>query len=790
MRVPLSWLRDFVEAPDDAQEIALNLSDAGVPVEAVEKRDQGIRNVLVGQILTLEKHPHADRLSFGKVDLGDRQIQVITGAQNVYPGAKVPVAIEGAMLSGGITIRRSEIRGVTSEGMICSAADLALPVRDLPQEQKDGVLIFPEDTPVGANVVKLLSLDDTVLHLEVFANRPDLLSILGVAREVATVFGLPMIWPRPTFQENGEDCRNLVNLRVEDEDLCRRYIARVAQWVKIAPSPLWMQGRLQAAGIRCINNVVDVTNYVMLELGQPLHVFDYDRIRNRQIIVRRARQDEKILTIDGVERVLTPGVLVIADAEYPVAIAGVMGGLETEVSDSTRNVLLEAANFDPVSIRRTSQNLSLRSESSRRFEKGLPYHLSAFGSERAAELLSRLGCKIARGCVDAGGPAPARMGIDLRPERVRRVLGIGISAEQIRGILSNAGFSFHEEEGKLAVRVPDFRQDLREEIDLIEEITRVYGYDRVPYTLPSASALAGRDDPVARKEEHLRDLLARMGLVEVITYSLIGEDILKTLGLRLEDHLRIRNPLTEEQAFLRVAVFPRLLGVIKHNLQHRNRSIRIFELCKIYVPALSSLRERRALGIALCTLRDEEALSFFDLKGILENVLDECRILASFVPGQHPAFHPKRCSMIKIGERYLGLCGSLHPDLVEKLEIGQDVLLAEMDAGLLLSSSREAGYEALPKFPGVSIDLAIIVADEIMASEVEEVIRAAAGPHLVESFCFDLYRGEQIPAGCKSLAFTLYFRAKDRTLIDEEILEVRTTIVDALRERLGAKLRE
>lgn len=813
MKVPFKWLSDYVDLSGlTADRVAERLTAVGVAVEFVEKRNAGITGVLAGHIVQMDPHPDADRLRVARVDAGDAgMLQVVTGAPNVQLGMCVPVAVEGARLAGGLAIKKSKLRGVESQGMMCGASELGLDPNDLPADQREGVLVFPSDTPAGADVIDLFSVCEEVLVLEPFANRPDYLGLVGVAREAAAALGRPLKPLALDCVEDESDCAARLQVTIAERSLCPLYTGRLVDGVRLGPSPLWMAGRLRAAGIRSVNNVVDVTNYVMLELGQPLHAFDFSRVGGARIDVRPARSDEKMVSLDGKERALDPAMLVIADAERPVAIAGVMGGLDSEVSSETTCVLLEAAMFLPSSVRRTSARLGLRSESSRRFEKGLDYHGVEIASRRACHWLSKL-CqgRVARGLAQDGVPPPAEVTVLMRPARVNRVLGAVIDVARMQEILEALQFRAEptEVEGTLHVTVPSFRPDVRREEDLAEDIARHFGYDNIPGTLPVGRTHAGRTSPVDFAEDRVRDILAAMRLHEAVTLSLLNPAEYARLQIHSDRPVRVVNPLVVDQSELRTSLLPHVCHVLAHNVRARAVAVRMFELSNVYLA-----REPRADGTSpepeegkrlavVLTGRDATGeFDFFTLKGIIDELVRRLRGAvrwvalaeadASACAPLRGAFHPGKTAVVMLGDAVLGIAGVLHPQVQERLDVGTDICAAELDLGLLLGSlpTVPVHYRGISRLPEVERDLALVVDAGLPSGRLEEAIRRAGGAELVTVRCFDVYTGAQIPAGKKSLAWSLSFQPHGRTLTDVEIEARMAAIVHEVGESLGARVR-
>ncbi|MGO0122643.1 phenylalanine--tRNA ligase subunit beta [Desulfothermobacter acidiphilus] len=791
MRVPVSWLKEFLPADlPDPSELAERLTAVGVAVDTVEPFAAGIEGVVTARLLEVTPHPRADRLRICQADTGSQVYEVVTGADNVFPGAVVPLALVGARLANGQTIKKARFRGVTSHGMLCSEEELGL------EERSSGIMILPTDTPVGEDINRLLGLPEWVLNLDLTPNRGDCLSVYGVARELAAIYGVQL--QEPSLLAGGEPGPESIEVRIQAPELCSRYLARLFAGVRVGTSPLWMQVRLRAAGMRPISNIVDITNYVMLELGQPLHAFDYTTLSGGKIVVRRAREGEELLLLDGSLLRLEPEHLVIADAERPVALAGVMGGRDTEVTASTSVVLLEAARFDAVNIRRTAKRFGLRSEASLRFERGVDVEGVRRAADRAAYLVDALGAGQARSLVvDCYiTPSPRRV-ILVRPERVESLLGTSFPYQEVAGKLRRLGFQLEETEEGWQVVVPSFRHDVALEEDVAEEVARVYGYDRIPTTLPEGETTPGRVPDEWAFAWRLRRLLLGCGLTEVITYSFIHPRDLQRLGWP-PAAWRLRNPLSEEQSVLRTTLLPGLLGVLARNAARSGcKGLTVFELGRVFLSGEPLPEERLMLGLAVAGVSPRHWLTpsvpydFFFLKGVLETLARFLGIKQlSFAPlVDKPALHPGRAARVAVGEQELGFLGELHPRLQEEYDLPFQVVLAEISVAALMARSQAVVFSPLPRYPGVARDLAFVVRREIPVAEVETRIREAAGNLLRELELFDVYEGPHLPPGTRSLAFGLFFQAEDRTLTEQEVNQRIEKIVRRLREDLAADLR-
>ncbi len=805
MKVSYKWLQEFVDIDISPQELADRLTLAGVAVEGVTRLGVGVEKVLTGRIETISPHPNADKLTVTSVNVGTEKLQIITAATNVREGDVIPVAVEGAKLASGLVIKRAKLRGVESRGMMCSGQELGIDPKTMPAEQAQGIMILPPGTQLGRDAKEVLGLDDTILELDLTPNRGDCLSIIGVAREVAVLLGRPFRPPAPSVHELGESIEGQVRADIQDTDLCRRFAGRLIKNVRVGTSPLWMQQRLRSAGIRPISGIVDVTNYVMLELGQPMHAFDYDLLTDGHIIVRRAREGEKITSLDGAKRDLTTDMLCITDPSGPVAIAGVMGGLTTEVTNKTTSILLEAAFFNPVSVRKTSKALGLRSEASQRFEKGIDIGGCARAADRAAQLIIEMGAgEAVAGMID-NIPVPlADRVIQFRPSRAGSVLGTDIPKSEAAGILSSLRFTVRDDGANLLVTVPSHRVDVSQEVDLIEEVARIHGYNQIPDTLPYGQSTRGLKTKEQSLTDQVRDLLAGSGLYEVMTYSFINNRVYNLMNLApdssLRNALKIQNPLSEERSVMRTMLAPCLLEILAKNYNRRVQNGAIFELGRVFIPTGENSRpEERAILAAAAMGRSAASWNqaaveydYYYLKGVLENLFS--RIGAepvSFLPETNdPSYHPGKTAYLEAGGIRLGVVGELHPEVLENYDLPEKVVAFELDFDRLIAvSGNPAGYSQLPKFPGIERDIAILVRKNVPAADILSSIQDAGGKLLRAVSLFDVYQGEQVPEGLQSMAFALKFQAEDRTLTDAEAVEITGDIAGALAAKFGAELR-
>jgi len=795
MRVSLDWLRGYVDINIPPQELAHRLTMAGLEVEGIDIVGGDWNNIVVGQVSAIEPHPNADRLRLATIDLDTEQIKVVCGDPSLQAGAKVPFARVGAYLIDPHTgerakLKQAKIRGVVSEGMACSEKELGI------SDNHETVMVLPAEAPLGIPLANYLG--DTILDIAVTPNRPDCLSIIGIAREAAALTGEQVHISPTDYEEKGKGIEQCVSIEIIDPDLCRRYCASLIEGIKLAPSPPWLQKTLIASGMRPINNIVDITNYVMLEYGQPLHAFDFRQIGGSKILVRRAADKERMTTLDDVERTLNSEMLVIADKQVPVALGGVMGGADSEVTDITSSVLVESANFDPVSIRRTSTSLKLRSEASIRFERGISPELTLLALKRATQLILELaGGEVAKGFVDVYPVKRKIKPILLTDFQFKRLMGIEIEVERMAEILTSLGFQCQRlNPSELEVTTPYWRMDIKEPADLIEEIARIIGYDQIPTTMLSTQLPHQQINPATTLREKLRDLLTGCGFQEIISYSLTSLDKLDKITPNTNP-IRLANPMSVEQEYLRTSLKPGLLTTLSSNQKHEDSGIRLFEIGKVYIPREKDLPEERDIlagvlsgtRIQLSWLGEKELLDFFDAKGVIESLLARIGISVSFEAGEEEILHPGRAAKILIDNNTVGTIGELHPKVVESFDLlPQPVVLFELEIGKLLShGSLESSFRSLSRFPESVRDIAIIMDNSVPAKKVQDIIR---GFSLVnQTTLFDLYTGEQIPPGMKSLAFRIVYRSSTHTLTDEEVDKVENEILAKLSQEVGASLR-
>lgn len=792
MLVPLKWIDDFVKIDNiSPAEFDSAMTMSGSKVEEVIETGKEISNVVTGKVLKIESHPDADKLVVCQLDVGNEKIQIVTGANNMKEGDIVPVALHGSTLPGGLKIKKGKLRGVESNGMMCSAIELGLNLPDAVH----GIHILPPDTPIGVDVKELLGLNSVIVDFEITSNRPDCLSMIGMAREVAATFNRELKIPEVIVKENDEDVNGYIHIDIEAKDLCSRYAARVVKNAVIKQSPEWLKERLMEAGVRSINNIVDITNYVMLEYGQPLHAFDYDKIAEKKIIVRRAKNGEKIRTLDGKDRELNDSMLLIADPSNPLAVAGVMGGLDSEITEDTKNIIFESAVFNGTSIRLTSKALGLRSEASSRFEKGIDPNISSVAVNRAAELVAELGAgEVVGGIADCYENKLKPWTIDISPERINRFLGTDISAQEMVDTLEKLGVKIIKGD-VMKAEIPTFRSDLELEVDIAEEIARIYGYDKIKTTLISGETTQGGRNRKQTIEDKAKEMLVGSGLYEVVTYSFVSPRDFDKINIPEDSELRntvnILNPLGQEMSIMRTTLIPSMLEVISRNYSKKTESAEFFELGKIYIPLKNPdaklPEEKNTLVMGMYGEYD-----FYDLKGTVELLFETLGIKKyEFArEANNPSFHPGKTANIVLKKKVIGTIGEIHPDVLERYEIPVNVYICQLDFDEIIKSSElEKRFKSLPKYPAAERDMALLIDDEIMVSQIESIIRDKGG-NLVESIkLFDVYKGKQIPDNKKSVAYSIIYRSEDRTLKDEEVNKVHDEIIKAIESKLGGQLR-
>ncbi len=794
MNLSRKWLKEFVDIDATDKEYETVMTFAGQKVETTTRLDAEIHNVLVGKVLQMVRHERSDHMWVCQVDVGrDRLVQIVTGAQNVSVGDLVPVCLPGGTLPGGVTIEKSVLRGVESDGMMCSFAELGLSQNDVPGAYANGIWILNgEDCQVGQDINAVIGNDDSIVEFEITNNRPDCYSLLGLARETAAAFNVPMKHHEPVVRGGGPgNLLELLDVEVPAEDLCKRYTARMVRNVKIAPSPKWMRQRLRSAGVRPINNIVDITNYVMIEYGQPMHAFDYRYVQGGKIVVRRAGDDKALTTLDGNVRKLTPNMLVIADATRPVGLAGIMGGENSEIVDDTVDVVFESANFDGTSIRQTALALGMRTDASAKFEKNIDPMLTLPAVNRACELVEMLGAgEVLDGVIDIIHSVPQPYEMQLEPERINALLGTDISTEQMIDYLRREEISV---EG-MTIHVPSWRPDLRRMADIAEEVARYYGYNEIPTTLMRGATTRGGYSAQQLLENTAGATARAMGYHEIITYSFVSPSIFDMVRVPadspLRNAVRIQNPLGEDTSIMRTIALPSMLDILRNNYAHHNKDVRLYELARIYLPREGELLPEEPKRFLLGSYGGQ--MNFFKLKGQVEALLASLNVKTPnyCAMRDHPSYHPGRCAAVVVdGVRY-GVLGQIHPLVAQNYGIGEDIYVAELyftELQQVLASERT--FQPLPKFPAVARDLALVCDEAVTVAELEDCLRRAGGALLRKVNLFDIYRGTNIGEGKKSVAFSLELRADDHTLTDADIAPAIASMLNALKENLGAVLR-
>ena len=809
MNTALSWIKAYVPELDCTdQEYCDAMTLSGTKVEGYVRRDKNLEKIVVGQIVSIERHPDADKLIVCQVNIGAETLQIVTGAPNVKVGDKVPVVLDGGRVAGGhdggplpengIPIKAGKLRGVPSNGMMCSIEELGSDRNMYPEAPENGIYIFPEDTQVGADAVEVLGLHDTVFEYEITSNRVDCYSVLGIAREAAATFRKPFVPPVVEAGGNGEDVHDYVSVEVKDTDLCPRYLARVCKNIKIAPSPKWMQRRLAASGIRPINNLVDITNYVMEEYGQPMHAFDLDTIAGRKIIVRRAKDGDEFQTLDGQMRKMDGEVLMICDAEKEIGIAGIMGGENSKITDNVKTVLFEAAIFNGPNIRKSAKRIGLRTDASGKFEKGLEAHNAEEAINRACQLIEELGCgEVVGGMVDVSEPLPEKKVLAFCPEKYNKLLGTSVTEEEMFEIFKRLDIEANRKaDGSAELVIPYFRQDLNCDADIAEEVARFYGYDKIPTSLPKGEATTGKLSYKLRIEQKARDIAEYCGFSQGMCYSFESPKVFDKLLLPAEDELRnavtISNPLGEDFSIMRTLPLNGMLTSLSTNYNRRNRNVKLYELGNIYLPKslpLTELPEER-MQFTLGFYGDGD---FFTMKGVLEEffVSVGMRKQPEYDPkAGKPFLHPGRQALVKYEGVVLGYLGEVHPEVLDNYEIGTKAYIAVLDMPAVESfTTFDRKYEGVARFPAVSRDLSMVVPKEILVGQIEKVIRQRGGKLMESCELFDVYEGEQIKPGFKSVAYSVAFRANDRTLEESDVSAAMKKILNGL-EQMGIELRQ
>lgn len=808
MKSSLLWMQDYVhvDMTQDPQAFADTLTISGIPVEQVEHWGTEIKKVVTGKILKIDKHPDADKLVVCQINVGSETLQIVTGAPNVREGQIVPVAVHGAHLPGGVKIKRSKLRGVESNGMLCSAHELGFDDSVLLPEERNGIWILPDDTPVGVDAVEYLALQDVVYEYELTPNRADCFSMVGLSREFAVLSNQEAKYPDIVVDECEESISGKVKVSIEDEELCSRYAARLLVNVKVGKSPLWMQQRLRKSGVRPINNVVDVTNYVMIELGIPLHAYDYDHVVDHHLIARRAKEGEDMKTLDGIDRKLSGNMLVIADPAKPCCIAGIMGGYDSEVTADTKTVILECASFKGSSIRHTGRSLGLRSEASARFERGLDAEGCIASLDRCAQLLQQMGaCDVAQGVVDVYPRPQQTVRISFTAAQVNAFLGTEIPEEQMIHILETLQFVIEKDGETLTAVVPSYRRDCTEMPDIAEEVARIFGYENIPSTRPWSNISKGEEGYHHQVSEKVSAVLNGCGLNETVTFSFVHPDSLKKMlfpeGDDVYKAVPILNPITEEFPWMRTTLLPSLMDVLVRNQAVKNESVGIYEIAPVYKPKSLPItelpvQEMYAAGLLYGKRQTgewpnkAEQYDFYDVKGIVETILSSLGIQADLEVSDFAPLHPGKAAKFVKDGKVLCQFGELHPKVIDNYDVAGPVYVFEMNlTDILPLINLIPDYHKVAKFPASSRDLAFLAPIGTSNADIIGVIQKDGGPYLEAVHLFDMYTGKQVPKGFKSLAYSLVFRSETGTLTDSDIQGPIDAIIAELKETLGCELR-
>lgn len=810
MQVSIKWLKDYIDFTETPEQLADKLTMAGIPVENVVDPGEGLEKVVTGRIEKLEPHQNSDHLQICTMNVGlAENIIIVTGAQNVAEGQVVPVAMVGAHLPNGMKISKGKLRGVASNGMLCSAQELKLDLEKLPEEQKTGIFILPSDTPVGIPAKDILGLNDVVLEFELTANRADCFSVFGLVREIAAITGNKPHFPEIKVNEDDNTKLNdIFSVEIADPDLCSRFSTRMLKNVKIGPSPEWMQQRLEGAGIRSINNVVDVTNFVMIELGHPMHAYDYDKITGKKLIARRAIEGEELHTLDDTSRKAKGEMLVIADSEKAAGLAGIMGGFETEITDTTTTVVLESADFYGPCIRRTARACGLSSEASGRFERGVDSETTIKALDRAAQLLQEMGaCTVCEGIVDVY-PNPKQANyVTFTPEQINNHLGTNIAKDVMLNIITSVGFDVTKDENdEITVKVPSWRNDVTCMADISEEIARLHGFDKIKSTLPNGVSMQGTQSAKQTFIDKVKASLSSQGLYETISFALTNEETFNKLNIPQDSPLRkavpIMNPLSDEYPLVRTTLLSSIFDNLARNLARKNDDVALFEVGSVFFPKALPVTELPdevvKIAGAITGRRNAQGwnqtndmVDFYDAKGIIEELFANLRVTRYTVEaGTHYAMHPGKTALFKKGRDVIATVGEVHPAVLSAYGITKPVYIFELDATTVMKyMAKDLKYKALPKYPATSRDLAMLVDVDVNAADIEKAMTKAAGQNLTQITLFDVYTGKQVEEGKKSLAFSLTFQSNDKTLTDAEIDPAIEKIVAKLQKDFNANLR-
>lgn len=807
MFVSLNWLRNYVDLGHlSPEELAEKITKSGIEVDGIEYIAEENNDVVIGYVDSCEKHPNADKLSLCNVDVGEEKLQIICGAPNIAQGQKVAVAKPGAVLPGNVKIKQTKLRGVQSNGMICSLKELGLKEKYLPKGFSDGIVVLPEDVLIGESVRPILNLDDVVLEFDLTPNRADSLSMLGVAYEVAAILDKPILLPGEDVEVSDEETSAYIDVEVEDTDLNPYYGAFMIRNLEIKPSPPWIANYLMAAGIRPINNVVDITNFVLLEYGQPLHAFDYDRLQSEKVLVRRARQGEKLFTLDEKERILSEDHLVITNGEVPIALAGVMGGASTEVTEETTTVLLEAAYFASSAVRTTVKDTGLRSESSTRFEKGVDPNRVKSAGLRAAQLLKQhAGGEVLANPVEVDKLDHSEKTVVMNVDEINKRLGTDISGQEIVHILNKLRFNFKQNDKDFTVYAPTRRQDIQIFEDMLEEVARIYGYDHLPFTLPFGKSHAGALTERQRLKRNVKNHLEGAGLMETITHSLTNEDNISMLispemKAKGPKPVELAMPMSEDHRYLRLSILPELLNTLAYNQARNQVDLSYYELGTIFISDEEVLTKQPDESLRLAGAltgkwmeqpwqQEKKAVDFYVVKGVLEGLFDYLQIPITFEQAKLPDMHPGRCATMLTHNKVIGFMGQLHPLLEKDMDLNETYVFDVNIEEVLAAYSDNPSYHQIPKYPSVARDIAFILDEEVVAGEVKSMIEEIGAPLVKNVQIFDVYQGENVPEGKKSIAYSLLYQHPEKTLQDDEVEQSYQKIVEKVNNEFGAYVR-
>jgi phenylalanyl-tRNA synthetase beta chain len=793
MKVPVKWLKDYVNIDISPKEFGDRLTLSGSKVEEVITSGDEIQNVVTGKILKIEQHPDAEKLVVCQLDISTGEdLQIVTGANNMKEGDIVPVALHGSSLPNGLKIKKGKLRGVPSNGMMCSEEELGI----AGEEPVHGLMILPQDTPLGKDIKEVLGLDNSVIDFEITSNRPDCFSVVGIARETAATLGVSYKMPETSFKAASSDnIADSLKVEVRDIKLCRRYMARGVKNIKIEPSPAWMQERLMQAGVRPINNIVDITNFVMIELGQPMHAFDRREISSNTIVVERAQEGEKFTTLDGIERTLNSNVLNIKNGEVTIGLAGIMGGLDSEVKEDTKEIVFESANFDGTNIRISSKALGLRTEASSKFEKDLDPNLVQLAMDRACSLVCELGAgEVMEGTIDIYPEPVSSKTVEVSAAWMNKFLGTDISVEKMKEYLDRLELLTTISGDTLEIKVPTFRSDINIKEDVAEEVARIFGYNNVPTTVMTSVSLNGGKSKKQKLEDKIIETLIGCGLNQAISYSFVSPKVFDKILVPEDSALRnavaIKNPLGEDFSIMRTTSIPSMMEALARNYSRNNEEAALFEIGKVYIPNDNPAKLPEEKNII--TIGMYGKVDYFDLKGIVENVIDALGIYGTAFQreSENSSFHPGKTAAIYSKKDYIGIIGEIHPDVNDNYGIDESCYVSVLDLDVLIKlANADKKYKPLPKYPAVTRDMAILVDDSILVQQIEDIIRKQGTSMLENIVLFDVYKGSQVPEGKKSIAYSLTYRLENKTLTDAEVSKVHDKILRSLEHQLGAQLR-